>query len=112
MNNTYVLIYVEFISSPFSSMKHYNNAQFFKSLILWVFGLAFAGILYANLDIPTNISNAVQTIKEIRLTTDGQSSSTPTLRLNGNPAAGEATLQISGNIIAGSYSGAERNSIN
>jgi len=53
-------------------MKYRNNAQFFKSLILWVAGLAFAGVMFAQLSIPTNIKNALITIQEINLTANGQ----------------------------------------
>jgi hypothetical protein len=55
-------------------MKNQDRTQFLKKLALVVFGLLSMTAIYAQLSIPTNINNAVQTIREIRLTSDGTDS--------------------------------------
>ena len=65
--------------------------------------------MYANITIPTNIDNAVQTIREIRLTTDGTSSGKTIVLLNGSGATN--SLQVSGNIVAGKSFGADANTL-
>ena len=92
-------------------MKNQDRTQFLKKLALVVFGIWFAGVMYAQLSIPTNIDNAVQTIREVHVTTNGQDSSTPTVIINGNPSSGVAPLQVSGNVVMGSYTWADANTV-
>lgn len=78
-----------------------------KVAISVIVGGLLAGTMYAQLDIPTNIKNAIQTIQEIRVTSDGTNAGNTLIRLNGNGAS--ATMTISGTAIVGDTS---TNSIN
>jgi hypothetical protein len=91
-------------------MKNQNRTQLFKQFALLIVGALSVGLIYAQLSIPTNINNAVQTIKEIRLTTDGTNSGQPVILLNGSGASN--ALQVSGNIVAGKSMGADDGTLN
>gem|GEM_PF-5604353 len=80
-------------------MKNQNRTQLFKQVALVVFGLLSMSLIYAELTIPTNIDNAVQTIREIRLTTDGTQAGQTMVLLNASGSTN--TLQVSGSIVAG-----------
>jgi hypothetical protein len=75
-------------------MKNHNRTQFLKQLALLIFGAVFVSVLYAQLDIPTNINNAVQTIGKIVLTPNGQAPSAT------NPAVVTIDANASGMVSA------------
>jgi hypothetical protein len=80
-------------------MKNHNRTQFLKQLALLFFGAVFVSVLYAQLDIPTNINNAVQTIQTIVVTDNGRSDGNKVMILNSG--GNNPTLQVSGSMVAG-----------
>jgi hypothetical protein len=86
-----------------------NKPKFLKLGIAVLLGAGITGILYAQLSIPTNINNAIQTIKEIRVTSDGTEAGATLLRING--AGADAVLQVAGSISMGTITGAQTNKV-
>ncbi|HCB51642.1 TPA: hypothetical protein DEP21_03640 [Patescibacteria group bacterium] len=76
-------------------------------MIALALGTVASSVMYAQLDIPTNINNAVQTIKTIVITSNGNQSGTPVMMLN----SGSTTLQVSGSISMGTINGTEVNTV-
>lgn len=77
--------------------RFHQTSSFTKGLLLGTSLLSLAGLsIFANqITIPSQISNAIQTIKEVRITSDGAESD-PTVILS---ASGNTTpLQVQGNI--------------
>jgi hypothetical protein len=87
-----------------------NNNTMSKVLIMSLSTLALAGLVTnAQITIPSNINNAVQTIKEVRITSDGTNSGTTIVRLNGSGDA--SSVMISGNVTAGTIAGFQTNRV-
>ena len=73
-------------------MQKHNNTMS-KVLIMSLSTLALAGLVTnAQITIPSNINNAVQTIKEVRITSDGTNSGTTIVRLNGSGDASSVMI--------------------
>ena len=92
------LIYFLFIFYLTPPMKHQNRIQFLKKLALWVFGVSFVSVLYAQLNIPTDIDNSIQTIKRIVITDNGRADGNMVVGINVSGA--QNTLQVSGSMMA------------
>ncbi len=91
-------------------MKNQNRTQFLKQLALLIFGAVFVSVLYAQLDIPTNINNAVQTIQTIVVTDNGRSDGNKVMILNSGGTA--SALQVSGSVVAGKSIGSDETLLN
>ncbi len=90
-------------------MKQQNRTQFLKKLALWVFGVSFVSVLYAQLNIPTDIDNSIQTIKRIVITDNGRADGNMIVGINVSGA--QNTLQVSGSMMAWSISGLDANTV-
>jgi len=78
-----------------------NNPQIssgFKWLIALSLGAIGAGILYAQIDIPTDLTNAVQTIKKLIVSPDGISTTNSAVVID---AASGTPLSVSGSVEMG-----------
>ncbi|HCY20834.1 TPA: hypothetical protein DIC40_03115 [Patescibacteria group bacterium] len=65
-----------------------NKTKFLKFGIAVLLGAGVVGgLLYAQLNIPTDIDNAVMTIKQINITSDGQAT-TPKIVIDGSASDG------------------------
>jgi len=91
-------------------MKNHNKTQFLKQLTLLLAGLFSAGVLYAQLDIPTNIDNAKQTIQTIVVTDNGRADGNKVMILNSGGTA--AALQVSGSVVVGKTIGSDETLLN
>jgi len=67
-------------------------------LIALILGGVGAGVLYAQIDIPTNLDNAVQTIKKLIISPDGIGSSNAAVVID---ASSGTPLSVSGSVEMG-----------
>jgi len=86
-----------------------NKTKFLKFGIAVILGTGAAGILYAQLNIPTNIDNAVMTIRQINITEEGKDT-TPKVIIDGNPG-NDNFLKVEWSILMWTITGAS-NQIN
>ena len=70
----------------------------FKLLIALALGVLGAGLLYAQINIPTDLTNAVQTIKKLVISPDGIGSSNAAVTIDANSGT---PLSVSGNMEVG-----------
>ena len=81
-----------------------NKTKFLKFGIAVLLGAGVVGgLLYAQLNIPTDIDNAVMTIKQINITSDGQAT-TPKIVIDGSASDGNF-LKVEWSILMGSITG-------